>query len=60
MKASGETSVAHPPEAVAGPLAVVDPEPGVRERTQLGDGFKEVRVQHLGRLLRLKRSMYAF
>jgi len=31
-----------------GPLAVVDPEPGVGEGAQLHDGFKEVGVQHLG------------
>jgi hypothetical protein len=31
-----------------GPLSVVDPEPGVGEGAQLRDGFKEVRVQHLG------------
>jgi hypothetical protein len=47
MKASGETSAAAPPEAVVGPLTVVDPEPGVGEDAQLRDGFKEVRVQHL-------------
>lgn len=31
-----------------GPLAVVDPEPGVGEGTQLRDRLKEVRIQHLG------------
>jgi len=31
-----------------GPLTVVDPEPSVGEDAQLRDGFKEVRVQHLG------------
>lgn len=30
------------------PLAVVDPEPGLSEGPQLRDGFKKVRVQHLG------------
>ena len=31
-----------------GPLAVVDAKPGVGKGAQLRDGFKEVRVQHLG------------
>ena len=48
MKASGETSAAAPPEAVVGPLTVVNPEPRVRDGAQLRDRFKEVRVEHLG------------
>ena len=31
-----------------GPLTVVDAEPGVSEGAQLRDGFKEVRIEHLG------------
>ena len=31
-----------------GPLAVVNPKPGVGQGAPLRDGLKEVRVQHLG------------
>ena len=31
-----------------GPLAVVDPEPGVGKGAQLRDRLEEVRIQHLG------------
>ena len=48
MKVSGETSAAALARGCRGPLAVVNPEPGVGESAQLRDGFKEVRVQHLG------------
>jgi len=47
MKAREKRQRRHPPEAVVGPLTVVDPEPGGGEGAQLRDKFKEVRVQHL-------------
>lgn len=40
-----------------GPLAVVDPEPGVGEGTPLRDRFKEVRVQHLGSVASVNRLL---
>ena len=45
------SAAAPAPDAVVGPLAVVNPDPGVGEGAQLCDGFKEVRVQHLGSIV---------
>lgn len=39
------------------PLAVIDAEPGVGEGAQLGDRFKEVRVQHLSSVAPIERSI---